>query len=1400
MPLNFLNTGYFADKVGIGTVTPSSKLTVSGPATPSLSNGENSIRIERHASAGASPGVIGNGINFAQKWWSGSASLQVTGGIYGIKNASNGTYGGGLAFYTQPSSAADMAQRMVIDTLGNVGINTTSPPVKFVVNNGVARTNTAKTYSTFVHTNDTDDFRVGLATAIKGGAASANRYISIEGASYQVSTDTFTNEDIDLVLNPVAGNIGIGTTGPIHKLYVNGDIGQTDGHRIWFRGSSSSSAVGAQSYIYSNGLNLQIKGDDNVQLLGDGGGIIAHFDYTGKVGIGTTLPDFKLDVDGTFGVSDLPFNTTSVSVLVANETLGAEIITNGDFNTDLTDWTNSSSFPWTSATHTASGTRLQTSGSAQYKSFFQNIGAITAGKKYKISYSAVKTSGTMRVGIETSPVGSTLGYNKAYTSSVVVDEVFTATVTDTTAVISFWAQNDSSTIDWVIDNVSLKEITSASDQIQKRELGTGAFGPTPVGAFLPINNPTFTGVLTGPSADLEFIKLTAANPGILMKETDVTDKNWDIQLNGGNLKFYEVNDARSVFNEKVTFKAGGNVGIATTDPSAKLEVSGSNSLLFLNSSGNSYSIIDRSASNRRSALVFSTAGTGTTIPDNINWAIGVADSDEVGDGTGFFIGSSTTATSSKLFINSSGNVGIGTTSPGANLEIGDGTANVTMKMFGASTANINIRTGAGAGTSIAYLGQYFGDEGSLYLDKTGVNKVLLRAAGDSYFNGGNVGINVTNPSEKLDVDGNVRVRSLTAGIVTSSATGVLSTGGPTPLNSSLGEGYAANIREKYYRTNRTVYPSTIGSQYAQLIQQGVLDDMSLIMSPIATKVGEVSSSLPSNDLGDFTFIRDNPATRINSEGHIEGEIENYFTRSNSFDNPSSWTLGLATVTGAQADYFGKGTAWKLQDTASTGQHFVRQTPGVGGIVNVSIYAKAGTKSFLFIRGVEAIPGAVSQEAFFNLSTGLLGNTSEAITAYMEPVGNGFYRCSASFDHIPSFEYYFGVANADNVVAYTGDGTGNIYILNSQLESGIGANEYNATGSNGNIFLGGVTNNIPRIDYLNKIPELLLELTSTNVCYDGARPLLSNTTLTPCISPAGINDGIRITEVANTGQHYAFFNANVANNTQYYFSIYIKKGTESQVTMYTQSNTISSSVTVNLDNGTAAFGGGTNGAVIDAGNGWYRVSYLTPTSVAASTSMDIYITVIDLGSRAGDASKFTDYYGPQLETCITQGGPSSLIPTFERNTTGITRPDEAIEVSGMSRNNIATGANSGTLMLDFSNYYSSAGDSLQWTQSSSIISRGYFYVRQFGFADTWGGGGTATVDGVNAKLIWRLNTLTSGTFFKDGTKLGTVTGTAWANIDKIKIISNFGYMRIRNIFMASTALTDDQCVNLTTINE
>ena len=58
------------------------------------------------------------------------------------------------------------------------------------------------------------------------------------------------------------------------------------------------------------------------------------------------------------------------------------------------------------------------------------------------------------------------------------------------------------------------------------------------------------------------IRSISSNPALLLNESDVTDKNWHLQVNGGDLKFYEVNDARNNWNKRMIIKSGsGNVAI-----------------------------------------------------------------------------------------------------------------------------------------------------------------------------------------------------------------------------------------------------------------------------------------------------------------------------------------------------------------------------------------------------------------------------------------------------------------------------------------------------------------------------------------------------------------------------------------------------------------------------------------------------------------------------------------------------------------------------------------------------------------------------------------------------------------------------------------------------------------------
>jgi hypothetical protein len=315
-------------------------------------------------------------------------------------------------------------------------------------------------------------------------------------------------------------------------------------------------------------------------------------------------------------------------------------------------------------------------------------------------------------------------------------------------------------------------VTDASGNITVSS-GGGAGGP-----YLPVANPTFTGVLTGPSADLEFIKLTAANPGILMKETDITDKNWDIQVNSGNLKIYEVNDARSVFNERVTFEASGNVGIGETNPSRKLDVVG-----VIQVQGNFYSTVSSSSTNLATASGGQLSLYNSNSTDNNFNNIGGYNSNSLVTSQICFVNESHTnrtgaiaflthngsSMPERMRITSAGNVGIGTDDPKAKLHTkvtSSTTALMLENSTGGSGAYVDLdfntyntdQSGwANAAASIRVIdnGLYGGD--ITFRGKTaGIGNTqneLMRIEAT-----GNVGIGVTGPGHKLDVDGVIRAR------------------------------------------------------------------------------------------------------------------------------------------------------------------------------------------------------------------------------------------------------------------------------------------------------------------------------------------------------------------------------------------------------------------------------------------------------------------------------------------------------------------------------------------------------------------------------------------------------------------------------------------------------------------
>ncbi|TCP23562.1 hypothetical protein EV195_10831 [Tenacibaculum skagerrakense] len=99
-----------------------------------------------------------------------------------------------------------------------------------------------------------------------------------------------------------------------------------------------------------------------------------------------------------------------------------------------------------------------------------------------------------------------------------------------------------------------------TDGLSKEWMVIKTGGNVGIGTTTPDSKLDVAGVITSRSE----LRSKMSNPAILLDETDVPDKNWHIQVNGGDLKFYQVNDARSSWSQKMLLTSDGKLGIGTT--------------------------------------------------------------------------------------------------------------------------------------------------------------------------------------------------------------------------------------------------------------------------------------------------------------------------------------------------------------------------------------------------------------------------------------------------------------------------------------------------------------------------------------------------------------------------------------------------------------------------------------------------------------------------------------------------------------------------------------------------------------------------------------------------------------------------------------------------------------------
>jgi hypothetical protein len=272
------------------------------------------------------------GIGTTSPW----GKLSITG-----SGATSATYGLVVA-------DSNNAPKFVVRNDGNVGVGTASPNGNFevwgtsgeaTVSNGINR------YQTNSGTNDVSVKLGGVA-----GAGSAG-YVWWQGAHAGVANDA------NLALNPLGGNVGIGTTSPLEKLHVysannayvrlESAINQSSGFQMYenvfgvpygfslfYDGGSTNDFLIQSKSNDSLTTKVTIKRDSgNFGIGGDPGS--AKLYVNGNVGIGTTSPYAKLSVVGQTVSEYFTATSTTATSTFPNLSL-TNLLFGSDYLTDIT--------------------------------------------------------------------------------------------------------------------------------------------------------------------------------------------------------------------------------------------------------------------------------------------------------------------------------------------------------------------------------------------------------------------------------------------------------------------------------------------------------------------------------------------------------------------------------------------------------------------------------------------------------------------------------------------------------------------------------------------------------------------------------------------------------------------------------------------------------------------------------------------------------------------------------------------------------------------------------------------------------------------------------------------------------------------------------------------------------
>jgi hypothetical protein len=294
------DAGFKLDVNGTGRFT--SNLTVTTTTAPALDGSANAQILNYNG--GNAINELGAGIVFNQRFDAINTSIIRVGGVFGIKTTATGGFGGGLAFYTQPGSSANMNLALRLDNTGAATFASSVTAVDGTDNN---------LYAALIHKNVTGGANSGLRVHTNGTDAGAGAY------AFRVTSGNTVASPTNTIINAlVNGNVGIGTSSPAWMFEVNkdtssGSFGQYPAISINNPNASGFSAY----YFFSGGSNKGgfefSNGDNSLRFFN--GAERMRITSGANVLIGTTTDvGARLYVDGAFRTGTLTAGTQTAAV------------------------------------------------------------------------------------------------------------------------------------------------------------------------------------------------------------------------------------------------------------------------------------------------------------------------------------------------------------------------------------------------------------------------------------------------------------------------------------------------------------------------------------------------------------------------------------------------------------------------------------------------------------------------------------------------------------------------------------------------------------------------------------------------------------------------------------------------------------------------------------------------------------------------------------------------------------------------------------------------------------------------------------------------------------------------------------------------------------------------------